>query len=554
MGELVVLTGSQEGRVCVLEEVCVIGRHVDCDIQLEDDAVSRRHARITLEGDEYYVEDLGSSNGTFVNGSRIQRAKLSEGDTIKVSHCVMAFRVGARREATAVTVVEGPVGIGEPPRHSSTITQPAEAGGGLLHDTTAVRSLDQLQGLHEKLLTVTRFSKEVRSTLNLKALLGKVLGLLFEIFPQAQRGFVMLRDDAGKLRPVASKNLLSDGEIEVSSTVLDVATREKKAILSNNPFQDTRFASGRSIVTHGMRSLMVSPLLSGEEAIGVVHIDTTRDDRPFSTDDLALFSGLADQAAVAVSNAHLHERIVRRQRLEQELEIAQRVQESFLPARLPESDVFELAFHYAQARQVGGDFYDMAELPEGRLAVGLGDVSGKGIPAALLMAKTISEMRVSRRAQESPAAVLSMVNSMMLGSIAPEMFVTGVVCFFDPATGEAVISDAGHNPPVVKKATGEAAFVEVEKGFPLGVVEEGQYGDFSLRLAGGETLLFYTDGLTDAVDDSGVQFGNERLLAAVGEAMGGAEGIVESVVGAVREFAGLAKPFDDMTVIAISPK
>ncbi len=548
MAQLVIVSGPEEGLVFELGDKCVIGRQKNCDICVKDDAISRRHAIISVGDDGHYIEDLGSSNGTFVNGNPITKVKLEEGDTIKISHTVLAYRPHARQHETQVTVVE------ERARRDSTIMHPQEAVSALLRDTTTIESVDQLQDLHDKLLTVTRFSKEVRSTLDLPTLLRKVLGLLFEIFPQAERGFVMLADEEGNMRPVASKNVLSDGEIRVSSSVLNVAIQEKKAILSNNPIADDRFASGESIVAGGMRSLMVSPLLTEERAIGVIHVDTTRPGAPFSTDDLALFSGLADQAAVAVANAHMHERLLRRQRLEQELTIAQTVQRSFLPSRLPENPSIELAFHYALARQVGGDFYDIAELPEGMLAFSIGDVSGKGIPAALLMAKTISEMRVAIHSETSPSRVLAMVNSMMLGSISPEMFVTALACFIDPRTGRAIVSDAGHNPPILKRVSGEVELITLGKGFPLGVIDEGQYCDFELPLSPGETLLFYTDGLTDATDESGETFGMERLCNAVEGSSAGARATVDSLIEAVQKFTGVARPFDDLTMIAVSPK
>lgn len=548
MPELVVISGPSEGLTHKLGERCVVGRHEECDLCIDEDAISRRHALIEAEDDGYYVEDLGSSNGTFLNGNQISRARLTDGDTIKMSHTVLAYREHVPERETQVTIVDGAA------QTDSAVLKPQDAVAALFRDTAAVTNIDQLKDLHDKLLTVTRFSKEVRSTLELNELLRKVLGLLFEIFPQAERGFVMLRDEAGNMRPVASKTVLAGDEIRVSSTVLNVSIREKKAILSNNPIEDERFNAGESIVQGGMRSLMVSPLLSQDDAIGVLHVDTTRPGAPFSTDDLALFSGLADQAAVAVSNAHMHKRLLRRQRLEQELVIAQTVQRSFLPAHLPENPNVELAFHYALARQVGGDFYDLTELPDGKLIVTIGDVSGKGIPAALLMAKTISEMRVATQPANCPCATLAAVNSMMLGSISAEMFVTALVCSYDPRARTAVIADAGHNPPVLKRASGKLELLELGKGFPLGVVDEGQYSDTLIEMAPGDTMLFYTDGLTDAEAENGESFGMERLCEVVDASEHGAANVVGHLAEAVREFTGLAHPFDDLTMLAIAPK
>jgi len=548
MAEIVVISGPDEGRTFVLGSRCVIGRHRECDLYINDDTISRRHAVIICEKDGYYIEDLGSSNGTSVNGKEVTRVKLSHRDAIKLSHSVLSFREHVEGGETRVAVVD------EQSKRNSTIMSPEEAVSGFMKDSHAIDNVDELQALHEKLLTVTRFSEEVRSTLDLKTLLGKALNLLFEIFPQTERGFIMLYDEQGTLRPAASRSRFQETEITVSSTVLDVVLQQKKAILSNNPVDDTRFGSGQSIVKYGMRSLMAAPLLSAEEVMGAAHIDTTRAGAPFADDDLRLFAGLVDQAAVAVANARFHEQILSRQRLEQELVLAQTVQKSFLPRTLPQSDRVELACHYALAYKVGGDFYDVMELADGRLAVSIGDVSGKGIPAALLMAKTISEMRVAAGTHATPSDMLSMVNTMMSRAISPGMFVTAVTCFFDPAARTALLSDAGHNPPLLKRAGGAVEFLEIEKGFPLGVVEDGQYECHTIPLEPGDTILFYTDGVPDAADDSGASFGPERLAKAAAAAPLGAKSTIDAVLAAVGDFVGLTRPFDDLTMIAISPK
>jgi sigma-B regulation protein RsbU (phosphoserine phosphatase) len=143
---------------------------------------------------------------------------------------------------------------------------------------------------------------------------------------------------------------------------------------------------------------------------------------------------------------------------------------------------------------------------------------------------------------------------MMSGSISPGMFVTAVVCFYDPAARAATFADAGHNPPVIRRASGSVEFLELPKGFPLGVVDEGQYSDSGLALKAGDTVLFYTDGVTDAEDQAGRLFGAERLAAALQSARPGAKGTVEAVLSAVHDFVGLTRPFDDITMIAVSPR
>ncbi len=546
MAELVIVAGPGEGRAFALGERSVIGRQAGCDLQLADNTVSRHHAVIVEEKGEYYVEDLGSSNGTYVNGHEVRRARLRHGDTIKLSHAVLAFRDEPTHH-TSVAVVPTET------RHSA-VVDPEDAVASLMREGTAIESVDQLQDIHRKLITMARFSEAIRSTFDLATLLDRMLALLFDIFPQAERGFVMLRDESGALVTAASKSALP-GDIRVSKGILDGVVEKRHAILSNSPAFDPRLGKGESIVASGMQSIMAAPLIYADDVLGVLHLDTTRRNAPFNEDDLALFGGLAAaSAAVAIANARLHEGLLRRQRLEQELSLAQTVQRSFLPERMPEREGLELAYHYALAYQVGGDFYDVLELADGRVAVTIGDVSGKGIPAALLMAKTISEMRVAAAARSEPSATLSMVNRMMLGSVSPEMFVTAAAVFYDPRTGAAVASDAGHMPPIIKRASGKAEFLDLEKGFPLGVVDDGLFRDKSVALAPGDTFLLYTDGVTDASNGDGATFGPDRLIAAVEAAPPGARSVIDAVLSSVGDFVRLTRPFDDLTMVALSPR
>ena len=546
MAELLIIAGPGEGQVFEIGPRCVIGRHADCDIQVKDDTISRHHAVVTEEEGQYFIEDLGSSNGTFVNGREVRRAKLEHGDTMKLSHAVLVFRGEPPASHTAVAVVP------DETSHSA-VVNPVEAVEALMRESTAVENVRELQDIHRKLITMARFSDAIRSSLDLRTLLERVLSLLFETFPQAERGFVMLYDDGGTLRSAASKSALP-GDITISKSVLDAVVSRRRAILSNNPLADTRFTGG-SIVTTGMRSLMVAPLVYGDDLLGVIHLDTTRRGAPFSADDLSLFGGLAAAAvSAAIANARLHESLLKRQRLEQELTIAQTVQRSFLPSKALQFERVELAYHYALAYQVGGDFYDIQRLADGRIAATIGDVSGKGIPAALLMAKTISEIRSASASQTTPSGMFAMVNRLMTGTVSPDMFVTALSCFYEEDTGRLTMCDAGHMAPIVKRAGGVAAELELGKGFPLGVTDEGMFEDAGLVLAQGDTLLFYTDGVTDAANDHGEAFGAKRLVEAARKAEPGARNVVEGVLAAIGDFVGLTRPFDDLTMIALSPK
>ncbi|MEO7421177.1 MAG: SpoIIE family protein phosphatase [Ornithinibacter sp.] len=299
---------------------------------------------------------------------------------------------------------------------------------------------------------------------------------------------------------------------------------------------------------------LVVPLLSQGELIGVLSLGPRRSEQEYSTDDRRLLDKLAAQAAPALRVGQLvRQQQVEartRQRFEQELEVARLIQQNFLPKELPDLPGWEIAALYRPAREVGGDFYDVIPLPDGQVGFVIGDVTDKGVPAALVMAATRSVLRASAQRLVDPAVVLERVNEHLCPDMPAKMFVTCLYGVLQPDTGHFRFANAGHDLPYVKTADGS---VELRaRGMPLGLMTGMSYEEKATILAPGDTLLLHSDGIVEAHDPQGTMFGFPRLKEAVAHHRGGGE-LIELVLADLREHTGAgAEQEDDITMLTLA--
>lgn len=298
------------------------------------------------------------------------------------------------------------------------------------------------------------------------------------------------------------------------------------------------------------RSEVVMPLRIGEIVIGALDLQS---DRPaaFSRDDARYLEVLAQQVAIAVEDAKLYEQSLQRQQLEQELSFAREIQTSFLPNTHPQVPGWSVAGAWQAARQVGGDFYDFIPLSTGEWGVVIADVADKGVPAALFMVMTRTLMRAVAFSGRAPADALARVNQLIQSDSASDLFVTAIYAQWDPAGRVLRFSNAGHNPPLFCRADGEVCVCR-SKGVALGVIERVNLESHEIEIAPGEIVLLYTDGLTDALNTDGQDFGVDRLSAALAAHRDqDAAGIAAALSQAVADFAGDEPAFDDQCLVVI---
>ncbi|MBE0672190.1 MAG: SpoIIE family protein phosphatase, partial [Anaerolineales bacterium] len=299
------------------------------------------------------------------------------------------------------------------------------------------------------------------------------------------------------------------------------------------------------------RLLMAVPLSIKNDLFGVMLIEETENGRRFRSRRIEIINGIAQQAALAIQNDLLQQEMVVRERLETEVQLARQIQQTFIPQSLPTYPAWQIAARWRTARQVGGDFYDVIELPNKKLGIFIADVADKGMPAALFMALTRTLMRAAVIETASPAEALRRVNDLLLPDTQQGMFVTAVYGELDMEQGKFTYVNAGHNPPFWVKANGEIEKL-TRTAIALGVMEQPNIQERTISLSFGDKLLLYTDGLTEAFSAEGALFGDTRLMEALKSTESyTSDEVIIVVEEHLNEFIGLVPLGDDLTILAI---
>jgi serine phosphatase RsbU (regulator of sigma subunit) len=535
MARLVILQGPNLGTQFPLGSgTSIIGRQPDSTVCLESLSVSRQHARIVERDGWHFVEDMGSSNGTFLNGNRILGSlPLTERDTLQIG----PYLLGLRPDPVQRPLATNPVISAQISVQSTNYTLFA-------------------QNPAYKLQVMLEIAGDLSRTLDLDAMLGKLLDHLVRLFPQTDRCMVLLYEGE-RLGVRAQRGHLEPDEYPYSRTIVQRALEEGVGILSEDLSQDQQLVKSETLLSLNLHSFLCVPLICQDRRLGVIQLDCIRPGAAFRTEDLELLTAIALQVAVVLVNVALHAEHLREERFRQELAMAREIQQGFLPSDfspLGDRDDFELFARIYPARDVSGDLYDFFPLEDGRLAFFVGDVSGKGIPAALFMIAVRTLSRHLASAATGPAETLSQLNTSLSVDNPSVMFVTLVYGNYDPRTGDVVLSSAGHPLPLLRRANGVVDVVELRTGRLLGYPgEDLGLTDIPLRLEPGETLILYTDGFTEAHAPDRTLFDVDRLrevLSGPRAAMTLAE-CAQEARKAVEQFTGTSEPQDDMTLLLL---
>jgi serine phosphatase RsbU (regulator of sigma subunit)/pSer/pThr/pTyr-binding forkhead associated (FHA) protein len=543
--------GFQPGRRhALVGDRMVLGRHPDCDVVIESAAVSRQHAHILRIDGGLFIEDLGSRNGTFVNGQLVQgRQRLVDGDRVRVCEVALQFsdssgsssRTDVHSSSLAVMVDDEPVS------RLSSVTSKVDVASAASGMQLAVRPEAKLRALLE-------ITHNLSKTLDLDELYPKLLDSLFKIFIQADRGCIVMRTPGGALVPTAVRHRRADCEdmFRISRTIVNHVLDTKKAILSADAASDERFDMSQSIVEFRIRSMLCAPIVNNEgQALGVIEIDTLDQRNRFQDEDLDVLAAIATQAAVAIDNAALHAQLLTQllaqRQVQRDLELARKVQQSMLPTTPPLVEGYHFFDFYRSAYEVGGDYYDYIELPSGRVAVVVADVSGKGIPAALLMARLSSDVRYCLASEATPAAAVRRLNAGLTRQGWQDSFVTLVLVLLDPRAHTTTIVNAGHLPPLLRHGHEEVCDVASDvAGLPLGVVEDFPYEQYTLELAPGDFITLYTDGISEAMNQEGALYGTDRIRRQVGTDIKSVVELGRHILDDVKSFVGDHSQSDDI--------
>ena len=413
----------------------------------------------------------------------------------------------------------------------------------------------------EKVKALLDITTNLSKTLELEPLLPKIVDSLFQVFKQADRGFIILRDETGKRlvpKVFKARRAADEANSMFSRSIVKQCLETVQALLSDDASHDSRFSMSQSIADFRIRSVMCAPLWSQEgKTFGVIQLDTQDRTKKFTKDDLEFLMGVARQASLAFENAKMHEEQIVTERFKRDLELAREVQRGFLPRRVPEVPGYEFFPYYDSAQEVGGDYYDFIQVTSQRLATLVGDVAGKGVPAALLMAKVSADARFCMLTETEPAAGVTKLNALLQQAGLSDRFVTLVAAMLDTNDHTVTLVNAGHPSPLVYRAA-TCAFEEATPkdvvGLPLGVVDGFEYASCQIKLEAGDCLLIYTDGVTDAMDVQNLQFQVKGIHNAVRGESFTPRTLGERIVKAVKQHAAGRDQHDDITLACLGRK
>ncbi len=532
------LRGLPEGKFELDKDPYVIGRNNACDLVLQTLIVSREHARIEKEGDSYWLRDCESRHGTFLNGQRLRRRqRLKHGDEISICGKVLGFRDRAAAPEP-LRIAAGP----EDPLIMTTLDAHVDPGATVAEPGAKLRAvIDILRCL--------------QTSPTVEELLSRVLESLFRIFPQASRAAALTIGEGDELVPVVARSRagLVDAEVQVSQTIVQQAIGNCQAILSADAFEDDQFQGSHSIADLGIHSVMCVPVLDqSRRPLGLIQVHAEEQGRRFTEDDLDILVNVASSTALALDNLRLHDIRVAQEKLHRELELARDIQHKFLPPSAPEIPGYRFAAHYEAAQSVGGDYYGFTALPDGRLGVTVGDVSGKGMAAAMLMARLSSDVRFSLLTEPDAGAALQAIDRSLQHSAIHDKFVTLILLIVDPTRHVVTIGNAGHIPPLLRHPSGEVEELgEGIGGWPLLVspTADYDYKSAEVRLEPGDCIVAVSDGIIEAMNRSRELYGIERLRDAVSAGPGTPSELATSVIDNVGEFVADTDQNDDITLV-----
>ena len=529
----------------------VVGRSSRADLVLDDRYLSRRHSRLFREGDRLMIEDLGSRNGTLVNLRPVSRPRqLAVGDEIRISGSVLS--VGYVGEAPAST--EPATG---PEREYGDGTVFFSASEVLESQATlalsgGVRDEKELRRVAERLELLNDIHEALGRSMALDELLELILERAFDHL-KPEQGAVFLRAADGTLGLEASRSPSGEsGEVLTSKNLAREVVEQGNAALIFDLASDRRFSAAESMVFSGIRSLIAAPLLDPAGPLGMIVLSSKAAVKEFQEDDLKLLVSLASVAALRIRNVALAEEAAERRRLEKELALARRIQLALLPDRLPELAGYEIYGGSVPSQGVSGDYFLVVEREAaGEAFLMLADVSGKGISAALLTASLEALAAGPIEEGRPPDEICARVSRRLHSRTPVEKFATAFLASLDLEEHTLRYTNAGHEEGLLLRRDGTLELLGT-CGFPLGMMSEGEYSLGEARLEPGDLLVVYSDGITDAFDPDGEDYGVERLVELCrkhGEAP--LEDLAAALVRDLERFAR-SEPFaDDRTLVMV---
>jgi phosphoserine phosphatase RsbU/P len=412
----------------------------------------------------------------------------------------------------------------------------------------------------DKLRLLLDITKKISRSLNLQEVLNLVMDTLDSLIPYDAAGIFLLKcadktsvalgEEPCVFQAEAVRGYdideLSGLHLKIGEGIIGHVALTSEPIISPDVRDDPLYINARGET----RSEMVAPIISNDEVIGVFDLESD-ELNAYSDDDLEVLQMLASQVAIIIEKVMLHEQLIEKKRLEGQLEVARQVQLELLPPSDPKLEGFDISAYNFSTEEVSGDYYDWVRIYDDQIGLVVADVSGKGVPAALLMAFLRASLRAATHIGYAPHISMAKVNYLLWESIERNQYVTAFYGILDASNRTLSFTNAGHNPPVLLDAGGNARFIE-QGGLPLGMFEETRYHEYYLTIERGEMLVLYTDGATEAMSLNGEEFGRERLAQAVQASRNlSAKELIAALHREVIDWTGGLGAHDDITFFVI---
>ena len=555
MAELIVKYPDRTAEHFAISRLRItIGRSARNDLCIPDPFASRVHAEVRHEGDEFILQDLGSANGTLYNGSVVEAPiHLTRGGRIQIGETEIFFNDAQFPLSSGATMItENSSSV---PEATISLASTGRTTSGLLEAIEDARTQSdessRISRQSDLLALISKISVALLDTVTLNETLDQIVSMVFQAVP-ADRSMIMMREEKSSDLKVAVARLRNRvgevGEIRISRSVIDEVVANGKSVLTSDAQADPRFMGG-TVMLQGVRSVLAVPLGVGEKVFGIIYADSPLADSRFTEDHLKVLTTLASVAAIRVQNARLMEQQLETVRLERELQVASEIQQRFQPASAPQVPGYELQGISFPCYEIGGDYYDFIQREDGRLIVALGDVSGKGPAAALLMSSLHAAVHAHSDMHSSLAKTIGAVNRYLVDSTPANRFVTLFYAELDPTNGSLAFLNAGHNPPLIVHAGGTMEQLAAG-GLPLGIMANADFREGKTKLHPGDVLVIYSDGVSEAVNPTGEEFGPTRLYETVSRNLdASAAGIRDRIESALTKFCQGTPAADDITLV-----
>ncbi len=539
--------GEPVARFRVDRPSLTLGRSSTNDVFLADRTLSRVHARLDRKPEGLVVTDLGSRNGTQLNGSRIvDPVVVRAGDRIVLGET--SIEVSEEALSGTRVVIDAPED-----RLDRTMISTADVLATFRRPAARdVTDAAELKRLATSLQILNDVSLALLTDIPVSELSSLILEKLFT-YLEPDRGLLMLRDGQGELRPEAFRFAegIDPADIRLSKTLVEAVTEQKHGVLMIDTATDAKIGTADSIRLQGITSCLAAPLFVDEKVIGLVYLEARLGRKSFTEEDLRLLTSLANTAAIKIQNTRLQETAAAKQRIEREMALAWDVQRRLFPEQAPDLPHSELFGRTLPAKTVSGDYYDFFVRNDGTVDIVVADVCGKGMAASILAASVQSAFQAWAAENFPPDRVCARLNDLVHRRTSPEKFVTFIAVLYDPETGAIVYSNAGHNPGIVLRAAGGHELLPAQ-GTPLGLFPGRSYGSAALTLAPGDLLVLYTDGVTEAANPDDDEFGLDRLVALVRGVASRPLDEAETAVGEGLAAFAAGVPFhDDRTIVLL---